>query len=209
MGLLSTLRKRRRNRKAAYRAAKVRAKAEAKASSTLEKQKEKYLRKTAKQVRKYEAKELKQRRKHEATMAKAAVEQMKAGSLNSKTLLRYISAGRVAAPVAIPLVYRALTQLQASSERSTAYRAGVAEADLARFPTDGAAQKARIEKIRKSLQDSRVPKGFAKDVEDRMDVLDSAVDNTKTMTDEQADRVLESISRELALVEGQIAQKTQ
>ncbi|RAV33286.1 DUF6474 family protein [Corynebacterium heidelbergense] len=207
MGLLKKMRKRRQERKAAYRAAKVRAKAEAKASTKLEQRKEAYLRKTAKQVRKYEAKELKQRRKHEEKMAKAAVEQIKQGSLNSKTIMRYATATRVAAPVALPLLYRALNQARSASEGSMAYRAGVDREDMVEYSQDGAAHKARIKKVRKSLDDHGVPSGFAKDVKDRMDVLDDAIDNTSTMNEDQTKRVLKSIEKELGLVERQIAAK--
>ncbi len=207
MGLLSAMRKRRQERKAIYKAAKVRAKAEAKETSKLELQKEKYLRKTAKQVRKFEAKELKQRRKHEQAMAKSAVQQLKNGTFNAQNVARYAGAARVAAPVALPIIYRLLNQLRNSQEVSVAHRAGVVPADMAKYAQDGAAHKARIDRIRKSVDKGNVPTGFAKDVNDRMDTLEKAVDNSKSMGDAQTKDVLGSISRDLDLVEAQIAQK--
>lgn len=206
MGIIKRLRQRRLERKAAFRAAKVRAKADAKEAAKLEKAKEKYLRKTAKQVRKMDAKERKARRKHEKKMAEASVEQLKAGQFNSQNVLRYISAARVATPVAIPLLYRLLTQLQSGSETSKARRAGVTTADLGAYPSDGAPQKARIAQIRKSVRNG-VASGFAKDVDERMDVLEDAIDNSRDMSDQQTRRVLDSVSNELDLVEAQIATK--
>lgn len=205
MGLFKNLRKRRIERKAAFKAAKIRAKVDAKEAAKLEKAKEKYLRKTAKQVRKLDAKELKNRRKHEEQMAKASIEQLKAGRFNSRNVLRFIGASRVAAPVVVPLVYRALTQLQGEGTVTTQAR-GAADSALRSFPADGAPQRARIKQIQKSV-DKGVPSGFAKDVNDRMDVLIEAIDNAGSMGEDQRERVLESVSKELDLVEAQIATK--
>ena len=49
--------------------------------------------------------------------------------------------------------------------------------------------------------------GFAKDVDERMDVLEDAIDNSRDMSDQQTRRVLDSVSNELDLVEAQIATK--
>ena len=53
----------------------------------------------------------------------------------------------------------------------------------------------------------RVPTGFAKDISERMDDLDTAVENSRSMNDGQAKRVLRSVSNELDLVEAQIKAK--
>ena len=204
MGLFKNLRKRRIERKAAFKAAQTRAKVDAKEAAKLEKEKEKYLRKTAKQVRKMDAKELKKRRKHEEEMAKASVEQLKAGRFNARNVLRFIGAARVAAPVVVPLVYRVLTQLQGKGGVTSQPRAGASQ--LQSFPADGAPQRARMKQTRKSV-DSGVPSGFAKDVNDRMDVLTDAIDNAGSMGEDQRKRVLESVSKELDLVEAQIDTK--
>ena len=206
MGLLSGMRKRRQEKKAIEKAAKVRAKAQVKADSKLEKRKEAYLRKTAKQVRKMDAKELKAQRKHNEKMAKASLEQIKAGRFNSKNVLKVAGAARVAAPFALPLFYRGVTALQEASNGSAARRNGLALKATAEFPADGSLQQARIKKIRKSL-DKGVPAGFAKDVSERLDDLDTAIENSRSMNNGQTKRVLRSVSNELNLVESQIKAK--
>ncbi|WP_408924928.1 DUF6474 family protein [Corynebacterium sp. YSMAA1_1_F7] len=206
MGLLSGMRKRRQEKKAIEKAAKVRAKAQVKADSKLEKRKEAYLRKTAKQVRKMDAKELKAQRKHNEKMAKASLEQIKAGRFNSKNVLKVAGAARVAAPFALPLFYRGVTALQEASNDSAARRNGLALKATAEFPADGSLQQARIKKIRKSL-DKGVPAGFAKDISERLDDLDTAIENSRSMNNGQTKRVLRSVSNELDLVESQIKAK--
>lgn len=206
MGLLSGMRKRRQEKKAVEKAAKVRVKAQVKADSKLEKRKEAYLRKTAKQVRKMDAKEIKAQRKHNEKMAKASLEQIKAGRFNSKNVLRIAGAARVAAPFAIPLFYRGVTALQEATNGATARRSGLATKATAQFPGDGGLQQARINRIRKSL-DKGLPSGFAKDISERMDDLDNAVENSRSMNEDQGKRVLRSVSNELDLVEAQIKAK--
>lgn len=206
MGLLSGMRKRRQEKKAIEKAAKVRARAQVKADSKLEKRKEAYLRKTAKQVRKMDAKELKAQRKHNEKMAKASLEQIKAGRFNSKNVLKVAGAARVAAPFALPLFYRGVTALQEASNGSAARRNGLALKATAQFPADGSLQQARIKKIRKSL-DKGVPAGFAKDISERLDDLDTAIENSRSMNNGQTKRVLRSVSNELDLVESQIKAK--
>lgn len=207
MGLLKKLRNRRIEKKAAYRAAKAKALAEAKANAKLQRAKEKYQRKTIKQVRKIDAKELKRHRKHDEKMARAAVERARAGRFNSKNVLRYATAGRALAPVAIPLVYRALVQLQKGSTTSGSFSrtsTGGGAGNVMRGA--GSSHAARIQKVRKSVTKS-VPAGFAKDINERMDVLEDALKNADTMTKQQAQDVLASISRELDLVEAQVEAK--
>ena len=107
---------------------------------------------------------------------------------------------------AIPLFYRGMTALQEASNSSAARRSGLATKATAQFPGDGGLQQARIKKFRKSLDDG-VPTGFAKDISERMDDLDKAVENSRSMNDGQAKRVLRSVSNELDLVEAQIKAK--
>ncbi|KAB1503206.1 hypothetical protein F7230_06655 [Corynebacterium sp. 320] len=205
MGLLSTLRKRRQEKKAVYRAAKAKALAEAKANAKMEKRKEKYLRKTAKQVRKLDAKQLKERREHEENMARAALERAKAGRFNSKTVVRYAVAGRTLAPVLVPLGYRLLTQLQNGGLGGSVSSAAQSSDTVSRFSGSTASHQARIEQARSSIKQG-VPSGFAKDVSERLDTLEDALKNARNMSDQQARAVLASVSRELDLVEAEIAQ---
>ncbi|WP_426705618.1 DUF6474 family protein [Corynebacterium auriscanis] len=207
MGLLSKMRKRRQEKKAAYKAAKLRAKAEAKADAKLEQRKDKYLRKTAKQVRKYDAKELKARRKHEEYMAKNALQQIKAGRFNKNNVARYATALRTAAPAALPLLYRAMVQIQENSEGSRASRSGVTRRSMAAFSGEGAPQRARIKAVRDAVKRG-VPNGFAKDIDERLDTLEDAVRNAEAMPPSQQRRMLGSVSTELDLIESQIAEKS-
>lgn len=207
MGLLSSIRENRRQKKAAYKAAKVKAKAEAKASAKLEKRKEAYLRKTAKQVRKADDKQLKARRKHEEKMAKASLEQLKAGTFNAKTVMRYAGAARVAAPVVLPLLYRGLTQLQNGSLSASARSQGVKGSSSAGFAVQGGSHLARIEKVRGTL-DSGLPSGLQRDLDERLDDLTRAVKNSESMNKAQSQRVLDSVSNDLDLIESQIAESS-
>ena len=208
MGLLKNMRKRRQEKKAAYRAAKAKALAEAKADAKLQKAKEKYQRKTAKQVRKMDKKETKKRRQHEEKMAQAAVERAKAGRFNSKNVIRYATAGRALSPVLIPLAYRAVTQLQDGGVSGVLSRATNSNSETtSRFTGASSSHAARIDMVRNSVNRSGSA-GFAKDINDRMDVLDNALNNAHSMTKEQARNVLASVSRELDMVEEQIAAKS-
>lgn len=201
MGLLKGMRKRRLEKKAAEKAAKVKALAEVKADAKLEKRKEAYLRKTAKQVRKMDRKELKARRKHNEKMAATALEQLKEERAAGPTILKTATSARIAAPVLIPLFYRGMTLLREYTEEAPARRRPAAP-----FTGTGASQRVRIDQVRKSLNKG-IPSGFAKDVEERMDELEKAVKNSSSMTPDQEKRVLKSVSRELDLVEAQIAAK--
>ena len=207
MGLLKNMRERRVEKKAQIKAAKSKALAEAKASAKLEKAKEKYLRKTAKQVRKTNQKELKARRAHEEKLAKVALEQIKAGNFNGGNVARYLGGARVALPVALPLIYRGLAQLQGAEDKNAAHAAGVAASDMAQFAGDGAPQKARIKAIRTDVGKGGLPIGFAKDVIDRLDEIVEAVNNTANMNNSQTKGALKATSRELGLIEAQIAAK--
>lgn len=207
MGLLSTMRQRRQEKKAALKAAKIRAIAEAKSDAKLEKAKEKYLRKTAKQVRKADAKELKSRRKHEEKMAQSALEQLKAGNFSGANVTRYVGAARVAIPAVLPLAYRAMTQLQQAQEKNNVRRVGLTPVDTEDLAGDGAVQRARIRQLRKSVSKGGLPVGFAKDVDDRLDDLEKAVENTSTMNSGQTSNALKAVNRELDLLDDQIAIK--
>ena len=204
MGLLSSARRRRQEKKAIYKAAKVRAKAEAKSTGKLEKKKEKYLRKTAKQVRKLDQKELKARRKHEETMAKTALEQIKAGRFNSANVLRYTAALRTLAPVAVPLAYRALNQLRSLSEGREASRHGVDRSSMGWVAGTGAPQRARIEDLRSRLRDGRGPAGFGRDARERLDQLESSLEHAGSMSDSQKRNLESSVSAELDLLDRQL-----
>lgn len=201
MGVVSSARRRRYERKAAYKAAKVQARTEARESAKLDRRKEEYLQKTAKKVRKENARELKARRKHNEKMAKSTVEQIKAGRFNASTMLRYTGALRILLPVAIPLAYRAMTQLsQGSTGRGT-------PAEFSNFVGAGAPQRARIADLRYRIDHGNVPSGFAKDATARLDELEKSLNNASGMSDSQTSNLTSSVSTELDLLDREFSEK--
>ena len=158
-------------------------------------------------MRKHDAKELKARRKHEEFMAKNALQQIKAGRFNKDNVTRYATALRTAAPAALPLLYRAMVQIQESAEGSRASRSGVSRRSMAAFSGEGAPQRARIKAVRDAVKRG-VPDGFAKDIDERLDTLEDAVRNAEAMPASQQRRLLGSVSTELDLIESQIAEKS-
>ncbi|MGJ0183756.1 DUF6474 family protein [Corynebacterium glyciniphilum] len=201
MGILSSARRRRHEKRASYKAAKVQARTEARETAKLDRKKEAYLQKMARKVRKQESRDLKSQRKHDAKLAEATVEQIKAGRFNAKTVLRYTGALRVLLPVAIPLVYRAFTQLsQGSTGRGTT-------AEFSNFVGVGAPQRARIADLRTRLERGNVPSGFAKDANARLDELENSLDNASGMSDSQTSNLTSSVSTELDLIDRQFAEK--
>lgn len=201
MGVLSSARRRRHEKKAAYKAAKVQARTEARELAKLDRKKEEYLHKMARKVRKQNNRDLKEQRKHDAKLAQATVQQLKAGRFNAKTVLRYAGALRVLIPVAVPLIYRGVTQIsQGTSRRS-------ATAEFSNFVGVGAPQRARIADLRTRLDRTKVSTGFAKDATERLDQLENSLDNASGMSESQTDNLTASVSTELDLLDRQFAEK--
>lgn len=203
MGILSSARRRRHEKRASYKAAKVQARTEARETAKLDRKKQDYLEKMARKVRKEESHNLKAERKHDAKLAQATVEQIKAGRFNAKTVVRYTGALRVLLPVAIPLAYRAFTQL---SQRSSGAGRG-ATAEFSNFVGVGAPQRARIADLRTRIDRGNVPDGFAKDANARLDELENSLDNASGMSDSQTNNLTSSVSTELDLLDRQFAEK--
>jgi hypothetical protein len=201
MGILSSARRRRHEKRASYKAAKVQARTEARETAKLDRKKEQYLQKMARKVRKQNSRDLKAQRKHDAKLAEATVQQLKAGRFNSKTVLRYTGAIRVLLPVAIPLVYRAFTQLsqQGTGKGTTA--------EFSNFVGVGAPQRARIADMRLRLAHGNLPEGFVKDANARLDELENSLDNASGMSGSQTSNLTSSVSTELDLLDRQFAEK--
>ncbi|HIW92652.1 MAG TPA: hypothetical protein H9870_13450 [Candidatus Corynebacterium avicola] len=199
MGIFRSARQRRHEKRATYKAAKVQAKTEAREYAKLDAKKEQYLQKMAKKVRKEDKRQLKAQQKHDQKMATATIQQIKAGRFNAGTVLRYTGALRVLLPVVIPLAYRGLTQLSQRGQNGGAAPSA--------FVGVGAAQRARIADLRNRIERADVSSGFAKDATERLDQLETSLDNADTMSDSQASSLTSSVSTELDLLDRQLSEK--
>lgn len=207
MGIMKKIRKARREARAEIKAAKTRAKAEVKAADKAKHRQQKLLAKQEKALIKSEEKGLKKRRQHEYKMAKKELERIKQGRFNKDNVKRYASALRTAAPLLLPLIYRGITAAQREVEKKRAQKAGVSAEQLASFSGHGAPLKARTAGIRNSLKDAQLPAGFKRDVKERLNELDSAIDNAEYMTDQQRQRAHRSISGEIDSLNDEIQAK--
>lgn len=207
MGIMKKIRKARREARAEIQAAKTRAKAEVKAADKAKHRQQKLLAKQEKALIKSEEKGLKKRRQHEYKMAKKELERIKQGRFNKDNVKRYAGALRTAAPLLLPLIYRGITAAQREVEKKRAQKAGVSAEQLASFSGHGAPLKARTAGIRNSLKDAQLPAGFKRDVKERLNELDSAIDNAEYMTDQQRQRAHRSISGEIDSLNDEIQAK--
>lgn len=207
MGIMKKIRKARREARAEIKAAKTRAKAEVKAADKAKHRQQKLLAKQEKALIKSEEKGLKKRRQHEYKMAKKELERIKQGRFNKDNVKRYAGALRTAAPLLLPLIYRGITAAQREVEKKRAQKAGVSSEQLASFSGHGAPLKARTAGIRNSLKDAQLPAGFKRDVKERLNELDSAIDNAEYMTDQQRQRAHRSISGEIDSLNDEIQAK--
>src|SRR5699024_3265527 len=205
MSILKKFRKSRRAAKAEFKAAKTKAKAEVKSADKARKRQQKLLANQEKQLVKAEEKGLKQRRKQELKLAKTELEKMRAGRFNTANVKRYAGAARTAAPLLLPLLYRAIVTGRQQVEQRRAKQAGVTTGQLATFAGHGASIKARTQGIRNTMDDNQsLPAGFKRDIQDRLDDLDAAIDNAEMMTPQQRRRAHSSINREIDLVTQEI-----
>lgn len=204
MGIFEAIRKSRAKTKAEVQAAKTRARHEAKQEAKLQLKREKLLNKYEKGLIKEEKKGLKAKRKHERKMAENTLDQLKAGRLNTSTLSRYSGVARMALPVAMPMIYRAVTAGREQFVDAKARRIGVSADQLARFSGHGAALKARIDGVRENLDDRQLPTGFIQDVKERLAELETAADNAEFMTPDQRRRAHTTISRDIDAVTAEI-----
>ena len=205
MSLLKKFRKSRRAAKAELKAAKTKAKAEVKSADKARKRQQKLLANQEKQLIKSEEKGLKQRRKHELKLAKTELEKLRAGRFNTDNVKRYAGAARTATPLLLPLLYRAIVSGRQQFEQSRAKKAGVTTDQLASFAGHGASIKARTQGIRNTLDENgSLPAGFKRDIKERLDDLDAAVDNAELMTPQQRRRAHSSINREIDMVTQEI-----
>lgn len=200
MGLFGAIRKARAKTKAEIKAAEARAKADSKNELKLNK----LLMKHEKSLAKHNAKMEKKRFKEDTKLAKQELAKIRAGRFNKDTVNRYASALRALAPLAIPLIYRAVTQWREQNTNRQASQLGFSSADLASRGGHGAPLKVRMDTLREV---EGLPVGFKKDVDARLDDLEQAVDNAEHMTPDQRRATHRSISKDLDLIASQIDEK--
>lgn len=197
MSLFKRFRKSRSAARAQIKAAQSRARAEVKRDDKATARREKLLTKAERQLVKSEEKDLKRRRKHEEKRAKQELEKLRQGRVNSDTVKRYAGVARTAAPLLLPLIYRALVALRQRGEDKRAHNMGLSSDELSAFSGHGADLKARTAGIRKSLNGTALPAGFQRDAGDRLDELDAAIDNAEYMSSQQRRRAHDSIRADI------------
>ena len=200
MGLFGAIRKARAKTKAEIKAAEARAKADSKNELKLNK----LLMKHESKLAKLNAKQEKKRFKEDTKLAKQELAKIRAGRFNKHNVNRYAGALRALAPLAIPLIYRAVTQWRDSSVNREASKFGLTSDQLASRGGHGAPLKVRMDQLRAT---EGLPTGFKKDVDARLDELEQAVDNAEHMTPEQRQATHRSISSDLDMIAGQIDEK--
>lgn len=207
MSIVKKIRKARAEARAQAKAAKARARAEVKANSKNERRQQKLLAKQEKDLLKSEQKGLKKRRNHEYKMAKNELEKIRQGRFNSDNIKRYASAARTAAPLLLPLIYRGYVALRDKNEKRQANKAGVTQEQMSKFAGHGADLKARTAGIRNSLENTDLPAGFKRDVHERLDELDAAIDNAEFMTPQQRRQAHKAINSEIDNTTAEIQQR--
>lgn len=130
MALISSILRRRREAKAEtkakIRAAEARAKAEVAASAKERMRREKLLNKYERDLLKVEKKGAKARQKHELKMVEAQYDRIRNGGFSAATVLKWVSAMRVLAPVVLPLVQQAVAAVNAQLAEQNKQRANSA-----------------------------------------------------------------------------------
>lgn len=204
MGIFEAIRSARAKTKAEIKAAEAKVKTEAANKAKLDLKREKLLVQQEKNLLKAEQKGLKSRNKHERKLAKTMLEQQKAGKFNKDTVKRWTGTARLLTPILIPVIYRLSTEAREQVINTRARRAGVSAEQLSQYAGHGAPLKARIQGVRRTAQDSGLPRGFIRDVEERLNELDAAVDNSEYMAAKQRSRAHQTIDRDLNQVSDQI-----
>ncbi len=204
MGIFEAIRSARAKTKAEIKAAEAKVKTESKNKAKLDLKREKLLVKQEQNLLKAEKQGLKKRRKHETKMAKNILEQKKQGKLNKNNITRWTGTARLLAPMLLPIAYRLSTEARDQVVKGRAKRAGVTPEQLSQYAGHGAALKARIAGVRQTVKASGLPQGFIHDAEERLNELDSAVDNSEYMAPQQRNRAHQSITRDLKQVSDQI-----
>lgn len=223
MGLFSSGRKSRAQRKAESKALKTKAKLEArlenksgrKDAKAERKQQRKLAKKSLKTQAKSEKINKKVAAKTNATNLKIAETNAKAvadGKLLSTTRVkRYLQVAKVLSPVLVPVAYRASTAAREQINKVQADRAGVPVADLNKYSGHGAALSARIAAANESLRtltakhsSDAETKTFATIMNDRLSDLATAVAAAEHMPAARRRSAHAAITRELAAIDADL-----
>lgn len=223
MGLFSSGRKSRAQRKAEAKALKAKAKLEARLE---DKSGRKDAKAERKQQRKLAKKSLKAQAKSEKNIAKVSKRtnetNLKIAQANAKAVAdgkllsttrvkRYLQVAKVLSPVLVPLAYRASTAAREQISRVQADRAGVPVAELNRYSGHGAALSARIAGANESLKtltakhsSDAETKTFATIMNQRLSDLSTAVAAAEHMPAARRRSAHAAISRELAAIDADL-----
>ncbi len=222
MGLFSSDKTTRAQRKAEMKAAKARAKLEAKLDAKSRKKSHKSRRRDERKLRKTEYKE--QRKTLKATAkaqekvsraeAKAIAAKAKADAdakaFSPVSVRRYLTVARLLSPIVIPLAYRTAVAARGQVTAMQASRAGVSPDALRQYSGHGAALSARISASRSALrkvanQDSSSDSAkFVEAMTSRLDNLAVAVDAAEVMPAGQRRTAHGSIDAELAAIDADV-----
>ncbi|GAC80971.1 MULTISPECIES: DUF6474 family protein [Gordonia] len=229
MGLLSSVREERTERKAEKKirkgeekAIKYRAKAQAKASTAAERKlrkkdlrtEQKFHKRAQKQERKTIKADAKAQQKVAAAEAKTVAEQSKAAAeaafFTTTKMKRYLAVGRLAAPIVVPIAYRAAVAARAQLTEFQAQRAGVPASVLTQFGGPSAALRARIATSRDSAQkvaateSTAEGRAFVDAMTGRLDNLLVAADAADTMPPAQRKSAQRAIDNELTAIDNDL-----
>ncbi|WP_132992738.1 DUF6474 family protein [Gordonia zhaorongruii] len=209
-------------RKAEHKAIKVSAKAKAKAESAQEqKVRKKELRaaekrdKAANKTSRKNAKaSAKAQQKVAEADAKAAAEQTKqaaeAAMFTPAKMKRYLTVGRMVAPVAVPIAYRGAVAARAQFTEVKAKRAGVPASVLNQYGGPSASLRARIATARNSAarvgdaEQTGEGRAFVDAMSSRLDNLQIAADAADTMPPSQRKSAQRAIDNELSAIDNDL-----
>lgn len=209
MGLFETIRASRAKTKAEIKAAEARARQLAKNEAKQDKRTAKLLDKAEKRLLKEEKKGLKNKQKHEKKIAQTELKKIQEAGLTKKKAKQWVGASRILLPVLIPLAYRALTSYQERQVNDRARAAGLTATDMARYSSQGAELKGRVQAIRQQVEEnSDLDDKFRRDAQVRLDELDAAVNNVEQMNDAQRRLAHETIDRDINTLTAEIQEKT-
>ncbi|WHU46685.1 DUF6474 family protein [Gordonia sp. L191] len=192
------------------KAAKERRKAEHKLRGKELKVEQKTAKKAAKADRKASKAQVKVAQAEAKTVAAKAKAAADAKPYSPASVRRYLTVGRLVAPIVAPVVYRAAVAARGRLSSMQAERVGVAPDVLRQFSGHGASLAARIATARTSLdkvaaQDTTADaKAFVDAIGKRLDNLAIAVDAAEAMATGQRRTAHRAIEDELGAIDADI-----
>lgn len=184
------MRRRRHEKKAAFKAAEVQAKQTAKAIAKQDRARDKYLQKTSAKIRALDAQSAKQQRKQDVETAKALVAQAKSHRVTAGKVLGWVGAARVIIPIAIPLAYRVLAKVgvQLSTDNT---------------PAPLTVPRARIADLRRRVDGRNVPDSVRTEIMRKLATLETTLDSANGGESSQ-ERISTKVTTELDRLDSQL-----